>query len=81
MHIFTVDESAAAEAMRSHGYDIKSIQIIPGGSNHYVFSVQLADGRKVISKFVKVRNTEAGLFEPGKDTLFGSPYLWKGKVI
>lgn len=67
--IVTVDNAKAA--LESCGYGIEAIHQINEGSNHFVFMVTLSDGRPAICKFARVRETEQGLSEGNKDTLFG----------
>ena len=67
--IVTVDN--AKTALESCGYGIGAIHQINEGSNHFVFMVTLSDGRPAICKFAKIRETEEGLSEGHKDTLFG----------
>ena len=68
-HIVTLED--ARSALTGCGYEIQSIDIINEGSNHFVFDVVLSGNRPAICKFAKVRETEEGLSEANKDTLFG----------
>lgn len=81
-----IDCQIAQKALSAQGYEVSSILAITEGSNHYIFDVQLSDGREAICKFTKIRDTEIKLcklskgaknnsVENGspihKDTLFG----------
>ena len=66
-----VDVEKAQAALTQSGYEVESISQINEGSNHFVFNVTLSGGRPAILKFAKVRETEEGLYEGNKDTLFG----------
>lgn len=65
----TIDLASAA--LTSAGYTFTSIEQINEGSNHFIFRVALADGRRAICKFARTRCTEAGITPPNTDTLFG----------
>lgn len=67
----TITVQDAKEALLSAGYVVNDIKQINEGSNHYVFIVTVEDGKKVICKFAKVRETEIGIGKAGYDTLFG----------
>ncbi len=66
-----ITTESAGDALRECGYRIKHIRPISEGSNHYVFDVILEGDRPAICKFAKTRETEEGLSEGSKDTLFG----------
>lgn len=66
-----IDADKAAAALTGCGYRIESIRPINEGSNHFVFDVVLEGGKPAVCKFAKVRETEEGLSEANKDTLFG----------
>lgn len=61
----------AWHALSAAGISIREIRAIGEGSNHFIFSVQLADGRDAICKFARTRATEQGIVPPNTDTLFG----------
>ena len=66
-----VDVEKAKAALEGCGYKIEAIRQINEGSNHFVFDVMLSGNRPAICKFAKIRETEEGLYEGNKDTLFG----------
>ena len=66
-----IDAEKAKVALEDNGYEVKAIQSIDEGSNHFVFDVMLAGNRPAICKFAKIRATEEGLYESSRDTLFG----------
>ena len=66
-----ITTGSAGDALRECGYRLKHIRPISEGSNHYVFDVILEGDRPAICKFAKTRETEEGLSEGSKDTLFG----------
>ncbi len=66
-----MESTQAQAALESCGYEVKAIRPINEGSNHFVFDVMLAGSRPAICKFAKVRETEQGLYESSRDTLFG----------
>jgi len=57
--------------LREAGYPVVSLSAVQEGSNHYVYDVALDSGVQVICKFARVRETERGLTEAHRDTLFG----------
>ena len=66
-----IDAEKARTALTQCGYNVTDIHQINEGSNHFVFDVTLADGKPAICKFAKIRETEEGLSQENKDTLFG----------
>ena len=67
----SIDVEKARKALTECGYTVDAISQINEGSNHYVFDVTLAGGKPAICKFARVRETEEGLSQENKDTLFG----------
>ena len=67
----SIDVEKARKALAECGYTVDAISQINEGSNHYVFDVTLAGGKPAICKFARVRETEEGLSQENKDTLFG----------
>lgn len=66
-----ITAECAGKALKECGYRLSRIRPISEGSNHYVFDVLLEGDRPAICKFAKIRETEKGLSEGSKDTLFG----------
>lgn len=61
----------ARTALLEFGYKPVKIRPVNEGSNHFVFDVILEGNRPAILKFAKIRETEAGLSDASRDTLFG----------
>lgn len=53
------------------GFEPIEMHEILGGSNHYVFWFKTPDGKKLIAKFPKIRETEQEFQAKQADTLFG----------
>lgn len=65
-----IDTEKARAALEGCGYKLETIHQIQEGSNHFVFDVVLSGNRPAICKFAKTRETESGLSEENRDTLF-----------
>lgn len=69
--IQNIDVKKAKYSLEECGYIVEEIHAINEGSNHYVFDVVLEGNKPAICKFAKIRDTEVGISEDNKDTLFG----------
>ena len=67
----TISENTVLKALKENKFNIESIKTLTGGSNHYVFAAKTIEGKDIIIKFPKIRETELAFTDGHKDTLFG----------
>lgn len=60
-----------SDLLKAQGHEVVRLTQLGGGSNHYVFEAETAQGRELIIKYPRIRETEAKYQQAHEDTLFG----------
>lgn len=69
--MLVISDETVRDVLKMNGFTIKSLITLTGGSNHFVFACETLEGKELIIKFPRIRETELAFSAGNKDTLFG----------